>query len=150
MTVMWSIWHSRNRWTHDQERIDPVLSVKLTREALSLLEIPRQQIILPGHGWRPPDLHYVKINTDAAVRCLEGKIGAGGVARSSAAFQGAWSKPYLGVTDPLIAEALAVRDGVIFARLRGFSHVLLETDCLEVVSLWKNPVTHVPLWLQFF
>jgi hypothetical protein len=32
-------------------------------------------------------------------------------------FLGAWSKPFMGVTDPLIVEVLALRDGVIFANL---------------------------------
>ena len=48
------------------------------------------------------------------------------------------SKPYPGVTDPLIAEAMAMREGVIFANLRGFSNVVLQTDCLEVVNLWNT------------
>ena len=43
-----------------------------------------------------------------------------------------------GVTEPMIAEALAVRDGVIFANLRGFKHVVVETDNLEVVNLWNT------------
>jgi ribonuclease HI len=138
ITVMWSIWQSRNRWKHDQELIDPVHSVKLTREALSLLEIPRQQIVLPGHGWRPPELEFIKINTDGAINVADDKGGAGGVARSSCRFIGAWSKPLLGVTNPLVAESLAVRDGVLFAKIRGLTHVVLETDCLEVVNLWKT------------
>lgn len=33
----------------------------------------------------------------------------------------AWCKPYSGITDPLISEALALRDGVIFAKLRAYS-----------------------------
>jgi hypothetical protein len=60
VTVMWSIWHSRNRWKHDEEQTDPVFSVKATREALALLEFPWQQVILPGHGWQPPE--FIKIN----------------------------------------------------------------------------------------
>jgi hypothetical protein len=64
------------------------------------------------------------------------KGGAEGVARSHSAFLAAWSKPY--VTDPLIVKALVVRDGVIFARLRGYSEVVMETDCLKVISLWNN------------
>ena len=53
ITVMWAIWMSHNRRTHDQE-FDPAASVRRIREDLALLEIPRQSFIpLPGHGWRP-------------------------------------------------------------------------------------------------
>ena len=81
---------------------------------------------------------WVKINTDGAISNEACKGGGGGVARSHLAFMGAWSKPFDGVTDPLIAEALALREGVIFAQLQGFSHVVMEVDCLEVVNLWSS------------
>jgi hypothetical protein len=83
VTVMWSIWHSRNRWKHNEEQTDPVFSVKAIREALALLEFPWQQVVLPGHGWRPPEAEFIKINTDGSVNTAEGKGGAGGVARSA-------------------------------------------------------------------
>ena len=41
----------------------------------------------------------------------------------------------MGVTDPLIAEAMSVREGVRFAKLRGSQEVIIEIDCLEVVEL---------------
>jgi hypothetical protein len=66
------------------------------------------------------------------------KSGAGGVASDPSDFIGAWSKPYPGVTNPLIAEDLVHRDGVIFAKLRGFTGVLMEMDCKEVVGLWGS------------
>jgi hypothetical protein len=31
---------------------------------------------------------------------------------------------------------MALREGAIFANLRGFSRVVLETDCKEAVDLW--------------
>ena len=80
----------------------------------------------------------VKINTDAAMSSVLAQCGAGGVASSDTRLLGAWSKPHHGVTDPFFGETMALRDGVIFARLRGFSHVIVETDCLEVVNLWKS------------
>uniref|UniRef100_A0A453C674 RNase H type-1 domain-containing protein n=2 Tax=Aegilops tauschii subsp. strangulata TaxID=200361 RepID=A0A453C674_AEGTS len=90
-------------------------------------------------GWRSPDAGVVKITTDGALNLVEGRGGAGGVARSSTAFLGAWSKPYLGVsTDPLIIEAFSLREGVRFATLRGFLHVIIEVDCLELVTLWRT------------
>ena len=53
-------------------------------------------------------------------------------------FLGAWCKPFDGVSDPLIMEALSLREGVRFATLRGFQHVIMEVDCLELVSLWET------------
>ena len=119
--------------------MNPVQSLKRIRETLSLLELPLEQTkVLPGYGWRPPDQGWTKINTYASVSVLEHRSGAGGVARTSSTFLAAWSKPYPHITDPLIAEASALRDGVIFAQLRGFSQVLMETDCLELVQLWHS------------
>jgi hypothetical protein len=64
---MWAIWNSRNGWSHDKGSFDPVHSVKMAKEALVVLEIPKKDaIILPGHGWQPPDGDMIKINTDGA------------------------------------------------------------------------------------
>ena len=35
-------------------------------------------------------------------------------------------------------EARASRDGLILARQQGEQKVILETDCLELVNLWKK------------
>jgi hypothetical protein len=67
ITIMWSIWHSRNKWKHEGEAIDPRFSIKLTRVALALLDFSKKQIILPGHGWRPPDEGFVVVNTNGAI-----------------------------------------------------------------------------------
>jgi ribonuclease HI len=93
---------------------------------------------LSGHGWRPPNDDLVKINTDGGLSTAIRKGGAGGIARSRTNYLGAWSKPYESITDPLIAETLALRNGVIFARLRGYPKVVIKTDCLEVVDHWKS------------
>jgi hypothetical protein len=139
VTVMWAIWTSRNNITHDKAGFDPTHSMQMTRDMLALLDVPMMHArILPGHGWKPPDDGWVKINTDAGISFDARKGGAGGVVRDAAGFIGAWSKPYPGISDPLIAEAMALRDGVIFAKLRGFSRVVMEVDCLEIVDLWDS------------
>jgi hypothetical protein len=139
VTIMWSIWTSRNNIVHDKGSLDHVQSLKMTRDALALMELPRHHArILPGHGWRPPEEGWVKINTDAGISSDTARGGAGGIARTKTEFIGAWCKPYPGVTDPMIAEALSLRDGVIFAQLRGFSRVVMEVDCLEIVNLWDS------------
>ena len=84
-----------------------------------------------------PDAGWITINTDGSVfpDALAG--GAGGVARSHLSFIGAWCKPLNGVSDPFIAELLAFREGVIFAQLRGMSHVIMEVDSMELVTQWS-------------
>jgi hypothetical protein len=101
------------------------------------LEFPKKQIILPGHGWRPPDEGFVVVNTDGAINSGDGNGGAGGVARSASRLIGAWCKPLPGISDPLIAESLSLHEGVLFAKIRGITHVIMETDCLKIVNL-KN------------
>uniref|UniRef100_A0A453JMD1 RNase H type-1 domain-containing protein n=1 Tax=Aegilops tauschii subsp. strangulata TaxID=200361 RepID=A0A453JMD1_AEGTS len=139
ITVMWAIWTSRNNITHDKESLKPAQALKRIRETLMLLELPLEHTrIMPGFGWRPPELEYVKINTDASVSMTENRSGVGGLARTSSTFVAAWSKPHLNVTDPLTAEAPALRDGVIFGKLQGLQRVVFETDCLELVQLWNS------------
>ena len=111
----------------------------MIKDALAVLELPTKHVsTLPGHCWRPLEEEWIKINTDAGIS-MQGHIGGiGGVARSSSAFISAWCKPCPGVTDPLVAEASAVREGVIVANLHGFARVEIKTDSLEVVNLWKS------------
>jgi hypothetical protein len=124
ITVMWAIWSLRNSWTHDRGSYDPVQSIKMAQEALAVLEVPRRYVaILPGHGWRPPEEYMIKINTDGGLS-MDARRGAGGVARSHSAY--------------LVIEALALRDGVIFAKLRGFPKVVMETDYLKLTNLWNT------------
>lgn len=89
VSVMWSIWHSRNRLTHGEDKLDPAMSVHRTRETLALLDIPRRHaLVMLGHGWRPPEPGFVTINTNAGIKCEDGKGGVGGVARSLDSFLG--------------------------------------------------------------
>ncbi|KAI4979750.1 hypothetical protein ZWY2020_016503 [Hordeum vulgare] len=118
VSIMWSIWTSRYNVTHDKGDLDPVQSMKLIRDSLALLDLLREHArILHGYGWHLPDDGWIKINPDGSVAMEARRGGIRGVARSSTAMKAAWCKPYAGITDPLIAEAPAVRDGVIFAKL---------------------------------
>jgi hypothetical protein len=65
---------------HDRGGFNPVQSMKLAKEALVVLALPKKMTtILPGHGWRPPELNVVKINTDGGLLLDAHKGGAGDV-----------------------------------------------------------------------
>ena len=115
ISIMYQIWSSRNNITHDREQYDPVQTAKWVQEMLALIDIPSVKASSEvGHCWRPPEAGWVKINVDGALDPIKLNGGGGGVARSHVAFLGAWSKPFVGISDPLVAELLALREGVIF------------------------------------
>jgi hypothetical protein len=125
--------------TQDKGSYDPVQSVKMAKEVLVVLSIPKMHAgVLPEHGWRLPDDDIIKLNTAIGLALDARRGGAGGVVRSQRNYLGAWSKQLFGITNLLIAQALALREGVIFANLHGFQKVVLEMDCLEVVNLWNT------------
>ena len=107
-----------------------------------MLELPKGkeqpvQSIRRGKWMVPPD-GVVKLNSDGAI-CLEsGLASTGVVVREGLNFRGAGGKMYRGISDPLVIEALALRDAALYAVEKGFGIVMFEVDCLELVKLWNN------------
>jgi hypothetical protein len=141
ITVMAAIWDSRNRWTHEEAGYDPVKTMETVGETIGYLENKKEGKTKAKSTpciWQKPGPGVIKINTDGAVRLDQGVAGGGGVAGDSQGFRGAWCRLYQGISDPLCIEALAVRDAVVFASQQGFCRLVIETDCQELVKLWKE------------
>jgi hypothetical protein len=66
--------------------------------------------------------------TDSKTRCLERE-------HSPASCRRQQVPPLPFLLSVATTKKIAVRDWVIFAKLRGFSHVMMEMDSLEVVNL---------------
>ena len=43
--IMWYIWHSRNRWTHEGEHVDPANSLQTIQENFAILELPQEHAL---------------------------------------------------------------------------------------------------------
>jgi hypothetical protein len=140
--IMYSVWDSRNKWTHGEVGYKPQVAMEFIRDNLLSLEMsPVQKTHVPRSSdcrWEPPMTGTIKINSDGALSAEEGVAGDGGVARDNAQFLGAWCKIYPGLADPLTIEALALRDVVAFTMARNFNRVVFEVDCVELVRLWKE------------
>ncbi|KAJ1394179.1 Ribonuclease H-like superfamily [Sesbania bispinosa] len=88
--------------------------------------------------WRPPLQNVVKVNVDASW-FQDRKGGALAlVARDSLGAVLVGSALHYLAPSPVVAEALAVREGMILANNLGFQRILLESDCLHVVSSCRN------------
>jgi hypothetical protein len=63
--------------------------LKLQGKIFPLLTFLGSRGVLPGHGWRPPELECVKINIDGAINVVDSNGGARGITRSVSRLVGA-------------------------------------------------------------
>lgn len=108
-------------------------------ETLHSLEIPREpanvQAVVQKWPWRKPAPGWVKVSIDGDFQTSANMAGTGAVVRDDrGAFVEACSTPYMEINIPQVIEALALRDGVRFARQQGFHKVIVETDCQSALS----------------
>ncbi|XP_065638086.1 uncharacterized protein LOC136071113 [Quercus suber] len=93
----------------------------------------------PVRWTRPSDGLY-KVNFDAALFEVSGCAGIGVAIRdSSGAIIGALSQKIALPHSVELAEALAARRAVVFAQELSIANVLVEGDCLKVVSALRDP-----------
>jgi hypothetical protein len=140
ITLMYSIWNSRNNVTHGEKVYDPWKSLEFVTETVLSMELPhdlrRPVQPRPRCLWQKPPIDVVKLNSDGAIQATLGVAGSGVVARDSVGFCGAMCKNYEGVDDPLTIEALALRDAVVFAKSRQYQQIVCEVDCSNLVRHW--------------
>ena len=85
-------------------------------------------------GWKKPNDGVFKVNTDAAV-FSEGRIGYGAVVRGTLGdVRMACCGVREGLVEADVAEALAARFALRIAWEAGFRKVVLESDCLKLIS----------------
>ncbi|XBI99595.1 hypothetical protein VPH35_019648 [Triticum aestivum] len=135
---MWAIWSSRNKYTHEEIKYQPGRSMVLVRELIQALYIQPDTAegrCTTKERWKPPEEGWCKINTDAAVDVSGSSSAIGLVARGhDRELKLAGGRKLPGVTDPYCAELLAVREAVRLAMEKGWTRVIVETDCKTVRS----------------
>lgn len=83
--------------------------------------------------WRPPNPGIIKINVDLALPCGQAFFRIGLVARDSSGGCVWWvSKQFSRRPAPVDGEAMAVLHGILLARDKQWSHVVIAKDCLQV------------------
>lgn len=81
--------------------------------------------------WRPPPAGMVKVNCDAALFEQQHATGVGWVMRdSSGKFLATAGCLWHTLYDPLVAEAMSIREALSWIKDRRLSNVQVETECL--------------------
>lgn len=89
--------------------------------------------------WQAPSPGWVKKNADAAFFASDSNGATACVIRDhTGAFAGAMARWHEQVLDACTMEGMACLQGLRLAVQAGYPQMQLETDCLEVVQLWRR------------
>ncbi|XP_066392735.1 uncharacterized protein [Miscanthus floridulus] len=96
------------------------------------------EIVLNGN-WKKPSEGFLMINVDASYNEAKGAGSTGTVIRDAAGGFIVAAHNYIPhVVDTPMAEAFALRDGLLLAQQIGCTRVEIQADCLEVATTMKE------------
>ncbi|XP_030503490.1 uncharacterized protein LOC115718807 [Cannabis sativa] len=143
--VCWSIWTHRNELVWNSKHPDAREVVAMAQlnyvdwfnvQKLNATDVSLSgPTALPVEQWTTPDFPFVKVNVDGALFADQGRYGLGLIARSAAAWVlGARSLSREGALQPHIVEAIGIKEALSWSKANGWSHVVVESDCLRVIN----------------
>ncbi|CAI9755784.1 unnamed protein product [Fraxinus pennsylvanica] len=145
--IAWAIWTNRNEAAWKGKSYTVLMVVANAKNFLQQWHEANQPLSpltatsnSPGEDkWKPPPVGYFKLNVDAAIFENQGKAGLGLVIRDElGSFVAARIVPVQGIVDPLIAEALGVREALSWIKSSSFEVRTVELDALMVYTALQN------------
>ncbi|XP_057808895.1 uncharacterized protein LOC131023373 [Salvia miltiorrhiza] len=169
ISLIWNIWISRNNVIFDDQAFSAVAVIKFLKlvfketddikklgfmdniwsDYLSLRNLGVKSRPAPPPDyisvyWWPPDINWVKVNTDGSASGAPGLISAGGVFRNHKADVCGCFHIKGGSGFAFEAELLGVITAIAIAHNRGWRRLWLEADSSYVVNLLQNRGMDVP------
>ncbi|KAK7268860.1 hypothetical protein RIF29_21569 [Crotalaria pallida] len=144
LVVLWWSWRWRNAlflnsedWSLDNICFRVNMLLADMSSAFNLEPLPTRSVRVVAWCKPPPSL--VKLNVDGCFRSGENWVGFGGLLRDEG---GTWIKGFVGKhhsTSILLAELLALKNGLLMAWEAGFRDVQCETDFKKVMEQLRDP-----------
>jgi ribonuclease HI len=142
VTVARQIWLRRNKMVFEGEFQSPSALVRLARDQVEAFDNATRRLSDPQerdsatveNAWEKPPNGVVKINWDGAVDSPNGKVGMGAIARDqngNVIAMVCGGRQY--VTDPVMAEALALCEAVELSNRVAAQKLILEGDAATVI-----------------
>jgi ribonuclease HI len=89
-------------------------------------------------GWKKPPEEYVMINIDASYNEGEGCGSTGAIIRDCTGGMIAATNTYIAhLVDAQMAEAYALKEGLMLAQHVGANRLIIQSDCMEVVEIMR-------------
>uniref|UniRef100_A0A5B7A5C8 Reverse transcriptase zinc-binding domain-containing protein n=1 Tax=Davidia involucrata TaxID=16924 RepID=A0A5B7A5C8_DAVIN len=141
--MLWLVWGHRNAIVHSGRGRFPV---GVFSDALQYLKefqdaqhkmgvVPLRPVGVGSASWMPPVDGVYKLNIDGSWLPGENTGGVGGVIRDwKGEVIGGFAKPLIQCVSADHAKAMAILHGILFARDIGIQKLVVEGDCLGVIS----------------
>lgn len=151
VTICWAIWKARNdkHWNKKQVSLNSVIAMAKQylgqwKEAQSRSSEALTQSFYAGDGassWVKPQVGTIKATVDAALFEEQPAYGIGLVARDAEGELVQATALYCeGVTSPVLAEALAIKEALSWIKMKAWEMVQLESDCLVAIQAIRSKV----------
>jgi ribonuclease HI len=143
--TFWHIWDARNKLREEGGTVNPLnIAVKI-KAYVELILTDRSK---PSHGhrretsravsWSPPPEGMLQLNVDAAIFASSARMGAGAVLRDQmGVFIAGIGDSSPDVSNPELAEAMAIRLALSWAKDEGLDGFIVASDCLSVIQRIK-------------
>jgi len=150
MVTLWALWHAKRKAVYENIFQSPLSAHSFVERFIADLDLsvyrpearPKTATSFPR--WIPPPRGVSKINVDAALSKNSSRASAAAVARDEAGnFLGASVVMMLGITEPEIMEALALREGMALAKDLSLRQVRMARDCANAGRSMKGPTMGV-------
>jgi ribonuclease HI len=145
--TFWHLWDARNKLREEGGTIDPSSVARKVNAYIDMIQthmiqansIPRRETSA-AVSWSPPMEGKLMINVDAALFKTSQSMGMGFLVRGhSGDCMLARCDKISNITSPEMAEALAVRGALSFAKEEGLDNFICASDCLSVVQRVSSP-----------
>ncbi|GAA0164105.1 hypothetical protein LIER_19819 [Lithospermum erythrorhizon] len=124
----------REWWNHLSPSLDDAAKVEI-------LEKGRWGGTVQQGRWQAPDQQWLKINCDASWMKHNRRCSIGVVVRGvQGCFKGARFNIMSQVSSALVAVAMAVREGMLFAKENNWNRVVIESDSSTLIQALKGEI----------
>ncbi|XP_057458114.1 uncharacterized protein LOC130748882 [Lotus japonicus] len=140
--LLWGIWKARNRAVFTNTLVEPmqvIITAHIAQHEYHQAFIARRNRgTIPDVGrrhnahWKRPPKGFIKCNMDAAFQNLNFKASGSIILRDEEGYLLTGHTRSFPARSPLMAEALIMRDALVFAQSMGCSNIIFESDSLLV------------------
>ncbi|KAK6117351.1 hypothetical protein DH2020_048942 [Rehmannia glutinosa] len=147
--IIWAIWFARNKKVFSNHALKTKEVLDVAGRTMSSYQacwrgteiIPTKHPVDRSKRWIPPKPGELKMNVDASFRADSNQVGIGCIVRdSTGCVIACCSNIVCGCSDPLTAEALAMREGLDFVNQLGLQIQEIETDSSSIADFCSKEV----------